>query len=182
MNRGLLLSAVLVLAVGGWAWGQCGCPPVDVDAPECYVSFQQCQKIEVGLRTHTPFSFLFICSPCCRPAGPQVHSWRVENLDGQLIYGETLRDSVRADSFSAVWDQRDGDGKYVSPGYYAVIVDTDEGEFVKHLRIVDRCQSFFSLFGFGSRCCSSRCEPEVTLEQYTEPCMPRPCTVSPCCP
>jgi len=182
VKRGLVLSVMLTVVVGGWALGQCWCPPEKVDAPECYVSFQQNQKIEIGLRVHAPFSFLFVCSPCCPPPGPKVYGWRVEDMDGRMIYGETFRDTMPADSFSAVWDQRDTDGELVAVGYYAVIVATDEGEFVKHLRIEDRCRFLFPLFSFGRRCCSSRCEPEVTLERFTEPCVPRPCTVTPCCP
>ncbi len=190
MKRGLLLSVVLSLAVGGWALAQCGCPPItQPEVPRCYVSFQQCQSIEVGLRVSSGFGFLFCCTPCCSPPAPQVLGWRVENLDGYVIYEVHLQHRVSATSFSAVWDQRDANGQLVAPGYYTVIVATDEGEFEKHLRILDRCQLFFPLFRFGTGCCSRPCEPEVTLQRYTEPCAPRswcaPCLprpVTPCCP
>ncbi|MFO8033547.1 MAG: hypothetical protein R6U88_00035 [Candidatus Bipolaricaulota bacterium] len=183
MKRGLLLSVAVSLALGGWAVAQCGCPPTpEPEAPSCYVSFQQCQSIEIGLKVSSGFGFLFCCSPCCSPPGPDVYGWRVEDLDGYMIYDESLQDPVPARSFSAVWDQRDTDGELVAPGYYTVIVSTDEGDYEKHLRVLDRCQSFFSLFRFGAGCCSTSCGPEVTLERYTERCAPSPCTVSPCCP
>ncbi len=190
MKRGLLLTVVLSMVVGGWAWAQCGCPPAPQrEVPGCYVSFQQCQSIEIGLKVSSGFGFLFCCSPCCAPPSPTVYGWRVESMDGYMIYDVHLHSPVLAGSFSAVWDQRDVDGELVSPGYYKVIVSTDEGDFEKHLRIMDRCQLFFPLFRFGTGCCSRSCEPEVTLERYTEPCVSRswcaPCQprpVTPCCP
>ncbi len=192
VKRGLLLSVMLSLALGGWALAQCGCPPSPQPyEPSCYVAFQQCQQIEIGLQVSQGFGFFFCCNPCCPPPEPSVTGWRVEARDGSLVYQQRLQHPVPAGSFSAVWDQRNGVGELVAPGFYNVIVTTDEGEFEKYVKILDRCQFFFPLLRIGSGCCYSACGPEVTLTRYIPPpqpcsccfpCFPSPCTVSPCCP
>lgn len=190
MKRAMILSLVLSMALGGWAMAQCSCLPTTQPAtPRCYVSFQQCQPIEVGLRMPRPFFPLFCCSPCAQPAAPYVIGWRVKTLEGALVYEHMLSAPASGSSFSAVWEQVDMDGQYVAPGYYEMIVVSQEDTYSKHLRILDRCQFVFPFFGFG--CCTSACGPEVSLSRYVPPrpastccmpCLPSPCFAHRCCP
>ncbi len=190
MKRAMILSLVLSMALGGWAMAQCSCLPTTRPAtPRCYVSFQQCQQIEIGLRTPRPFFPLFCCSPCAQPAAPNVVGWRVETLEGVLVYEQELYAPASGSSFSAVWDQVDMDGQQVAPGYYEVSVVTQDGIYSKHLRILDRCQFVFPFFSFG--CSTSACGPDVSLSRYVPPrppstccmpCLPSPCLPHPCCP
>lgn len=175
MKRELLLAIVLLMVVGGWASAQWCCSSTEEpQAPRCFESFRQCQKIEIGMRVPSGLSF-FCCTSSPTPVVPKVNGWWVEALDGTVIYQVRLQNPVPATAFSAVWAQTDCTGEEVAQGYYTVVVSTDEGAFKKHIRIVGRCQlllPFLSLF-----CFSPASEPEVTLASAMEPCVPAdPCT------
>lgn len=160
--------AVLILGLGIWgalAMAQ-GCAPCQpATEPSCYTAFWQGE--DVCFELVVPWS-LFCC--CC-PTQVQVTGWRVETLEGNVVYQQAFPEPVAPGKW--VWEQVDALGNPVEPGYYKIVVSTTSGEYANTVKIVAKpecCQPccfpffFFGCWGMWSKPCAvSWCEPYVKV-------------------
>jgi hypothetical protein len=163
MRRLFLLVLVLVGLVGVLARGDCNCSAQDPAAPLCYTAFFTCET--VLFRLVVPGEFLV--GPGISPS-PLITGWRIEKLDGTLVFQDLFPSVPLGAWYQMSWNQRDSHWNPVSPGYYRVVVrTTSAGEFVGYVQIVERPGLFScSPMRLCSRVCSPACgTPYVAIER-----------------
>lgn len=150
--RKVLLLVVLVLSVGlvgTTAAAQCGCAqPAQPNVPSCYTAYWA--GIDVSFKLVVPAEYF---SQCPMPETPLITGWRVEGLDGTIVYQKQFPDVPKGHYLVMTWNQKDSLGHSVAPGFYRLVVQTTSaGQFSNVVKIVSRS-------GLWWGCC---CCPQLT--------------------
>jgi len=175
MKRAALLAVVIVGLLGGLAAAQCDCAAgTDVERPPCYTAFWSGEQVRFKLVVPADY---FFCCPDCET--PLITGWRVEMLDGAILYEATF-DLPKGHWYVISWDQKDAWGSSVSEGYYKVVVaTTSAGEFVNYIKVTPCC------WGWGG-CCWPRlssCPCGIVIGQpYVKIFRPDRCLPTRCAP
>ena len=149
MRKAALLVVIFVGLASGLALAQCGCTEEATGRPPCYTAFWAGE--EVRFKLVVPADYFFCCESC---EAPLVTGWRVETLEGTIIYEETFAHAPKGHWYVMSWDQKDAWCIRGSPGFYKIIVQTiSAGEFENHIHI-----------GAAACCCGWCC------------CCPQPCS------
>lgn len=128
MQRVIGLGLLLIVAWGGVAFGQCDCAPTAVvEGPECYAGFWVTNPIEFKLVV--PGDYFFVCPTCPVPA---VAGWRVEAMDGTVVFQETY-DPSKGHYHEMMWLQTDTWGNQVPAGDYRLVIVTDVAGEISHM-------------------------------------------------
>jgi hypothetical protein len=132
-RRGLLIGLVgcllfgLVVTQCAWAIGSTSTSA----EPPCYKAFWPGQEIRFKLTV--PAEYFFACPDC---ETVLITGWWVESFDGGVIFFyASFDDAPKGHWYVASWDQRDGWGNPVSPGYYKLVIQTTVGEFLDFVYI-----------------------------------------------
>lgn len=172
MRRALALGTLLLMSLGvlGYGLGTSCCPPPN--EPCCYTSFWVGETVHFKLVV--PWGFF--C--CCCGDEELVTGWRIETLDGTVVYQYTFPEPVSPGT-EIQWDQKDANGNQVAPGFYNIVVTTTKGEYKTAIKIVEKdC----CCWGLWSRPCgASLCKPYIKVYRCPPPCAPcfipfLPCT------
>lgn len=152
----LAVAVLLVGLAGSAAAAQCGCPP-QANAPSCYTGYWA--GVDVSFKLVVPVGYF---SQCPMPETPLITGWRVEQLDGTIVYQNQFPDVPKGHYLVMTWNQKDSAGHRVAPGFYRLVVQTTTaGEFSNVLKIVARPS-----IGWGCCCCpqlaSCDCCPSFT--------------------
>ena len=100
-----------------------------------------------------PADYFFCCERC---EAPLVTGWRVETLEGTIIYEEAFTHAPKGHWYVMSWDQKNTCGVKVSTGSYKVVLETTSASEVKDtIQIV------------AIPCCCSRCICYPRLRSYT---------------
>ena len=168
MKRALVLLALGVVAIGSMAYGFSGpcCEPPS--EPCCYTSFwvgdPVCFKLVI------PFSFF-----CCTSSDELITAWKIETLDGILIYEHVFADPVPAGT-EFTWDQKDMSGQQVAAGFYNIVIATTKGEYKTAIKIVEKDPCCWKILR-SRPCGASLCKPYIKVYKCLVPCCePKPCT------
>lgn len=132
MKRALLLAVLVVGLIGVVASAQCGCgaPPVG-DELTCYTGYWL--GVDVGFKLVVPGEYF---SQCPVPETPFITGWRVEALDGTIIYQRQFPDMPKGHNYEMLWDQTDGNGNQVPVGIYRFVIQTTTaGEINNYVKI-----------------------------------------------
>jgi len=158
MRKAALLTVIVMMVglTGVMAAAQCDCNTVpEGEGPSCYTSYWAGVDVEFKLVVAAEY---FWCCPTC--ATPLITGWRVETLDGTIVYQEQFPDVPKGHYLEMVWDQRDTWCNRVPPGYYRLVIQTTSaGEFENYVQIVPRP----GYWGWCNCCC-----PQL----YSCPCCP----------
>ena len=131
MRRAVLLVVVSVGLASGLALAQCGCTEEATGRPACYTAFRSGE--EVRFKLVVPADYFFCCESC---EAPLVTGWRVESLEGTIIYEETFTDAPKGHWYVMSWDHKDAWCIRVSPSFYKIVVQTTSaGEFENYIHI-----------------------------------------------
>lgn len=135
MKRTVLLAVVIVGLIGIVATAQCGCTPLlEGEGPTCYTTYWA--GVDIAFKLVVPAEY-FSQNPV--PTTPLITGWRVETLEGTIVYQEQFPDVPKGHYLEMVWDQRDTWCNRVPPGYYRLVVQTTSaGEFENYVQIVPR--------------------------------------------
>ena len=132
MKRALLLVVLVVGLIGVVAAAQCGCDTPSVgDEPTCYTGYWL--GVDVGFKLVVPGEYF---SQCPIPQTPFITGWRVETVDGMVIYQQQFPDMPKGHNFEMLWDQTDGYCNQVPIGIYRLVIQTTTaGEFKNYVKI-----------------------------------------------
>ncbi len=118
MKRTVLLAVVIVGLIGIVATAQCGCTPLlEGEGPTCYTTYWA--GVDIAFKLVVPAEY-FSQNPV--PTTPLITGWRVETLEGTIVYQEQFPDVPKGHYLEMVWDQRDTWCNRVPPGYYRLVV------------------------------------------------------------
>ncbi|RLE36733.1 hypothetical protein DRJ12_04140 [Candidatus Acetothermia bacterium] len=137
MKKALILAVLVVGFLGVAGMAQCGCsqppvPPPAPNSPTCYTAYWAGEEIHFKL--HVPAEYFFT-SPT--PPTPLITGWRVEMLDGTVVYQDLFPDAAKGAWYEMVWNQRDMSCSLVPAGFYRIVVSTDSaGVYTAMVRIV----------------------------------------------
>ncbi len=126
-----LAVVVLLVGLGGTvAAAQCGCS--QPDTPRCYTAYWA--GTDVSFKLVVPAEYF---SQCPMPETPLITGWRVERLDGTIVYQDQFPDVPKGFYLVMTWDQQDAQSNPVAPGFYRIIVQTTTArEFSNFVRVV----------------------------------------------
>jgi len=132
VKRALLLAVLVIGLIGVVAVAQCGCDTPSVgDEPTCYTGYWL--GVDVGLKLVVPGEYF---SQCPIPQTPFITGWRVETVDGMVIYQQQFPDMPKGHNFEMLWDQTDGYCNQVPIGIYRLVIQTTTaGEFKNYVKI-----------------------------------------------
>ncbi len=119
MQKAALLVVIFVGLASGLALAQCGCTEEAIGRPSCYTAFWSGE--EVRFKLVVPADYFFCCESC---EAPLITGWRVETLEGTIIYEETFTHAPKGHWYVMSWDQNDACGIRVSAGFYKIVVET----------------------------------------------------------
>ncbi|MCD6321291.1 hypothetical protein J7L84_03490 [Candidatus Bipolaricaulota bacterium] len=174
MRRALLLVALATVILGSVALanGSC-CTTCATNVPCCYTAYWVGE--EVHFKLVIPFS-LFCCC-CCDGSKTLITGWHVEDMQGNVIYQETLPQPQDPCCYEMVWKQVDSQGNQVAAGFYKIVVETTTGNYSNYVKIVEKncCCCFFGLW--SRPCGASLCHPYVKLFHCPSCCV----SCWPCC-
>lgn len=131
MKRALVLAVLLVGLTSVLAAAQCGCfsQPVG-DEPVCYTGYWQ--GVDVGFKLVVPGEYFCQCPV---PETPLLTGWRVEALDGTIVYQEQFL-APKGHHHEMVWDQTDEQCNQVPLGIYRLVIQTTTaGEIYNYVKI-----------------------------------------------
>jgi hypothetical protein len=172
MKRALVLVALLTMAMGslGYGFGGACCP--EPEEPCCYTAFWVGETVYFKLVI--PFGFF-----CC-PTDELIVGWRIETLDGALVYEYTFTEPV-APGTEIQWDQRDLAGQQVAASFYNIVITTTKGEYRTAIKIVERTPCCWTILR-SKPCGVSFCKPYIKVYRRPSCCLPKPscCLPSPC--
>lgn len=123
MRRAIVLAVLVIGVIGVGALAQCGCaqpPAVNTDEPACYTAYWIGEEIRFKLSVPAEYFFTFPAPPT-----PLITGWRVEMLDGTVVFQELFPDVPKGAWYEMVWNQHDLSCGLVPPGYYRIVVSTD---------------------------------------------------------
>ena len=131
MKRALLLAVLVIGLMGVAATAQCTCFQAPVgDEPTCYTGYWL--GVDVGFKLIVPGEYF---SQCPVPETPFITGWRVEALDGTIIYQQQF-DMPKGHNYEMVWDQTDGHCNQVPVGIYRLVIQTTSaGEIKNYVKI-----------------------------------------------
>ncbi len=171
MKRALMVAVLVVGLAGVLATAHCGCfaPPVG-DEPICYTGYWQ--GVDVGFKLVVPAEFFFQCPT---PETPLITGWRVEALDGTIIYQKQFPNVPKGHHHEIVWDQTDGHCNQVPLGIYRLVIQTTTaGEVNNYVKI----QPWPAPMNCCTCCCTriDSCPCCISHSPYIEiaPCTGRP--------
>ena len=132
MKRALLLAVLVIGLIGVMATAQCGCDTPSVgDEPTCYTGYWL--GVDVGFKLVVPGEYF---SQCPVPETPFITGWRVETVDGMVIYQQQFPDMPKGHNYEMLWDQTDGYCNQVPIGIYRLVIQTTTaGEFKNYVKI-----------------------------------------------
>ncbi|MGY4706995.1 hypothetical protein ACVNPS_04485 [Candidatus Bipolaricaulota sp. J31] len=171
MKRAFVFAAMLAVVMGslGYGFGDSCCPPPD--EPCCYTSFWMgdpvCFKLVV------PFSFF-----CCCGDKELIVSWRIEALDGTLVYQHTYTTPISPGT-EIRWDQVDMAGQQVPAGFYNIVITTTEDEYRTAIKIVEKSPCCWTILR-SKPCGISFCKPYIKVYKCPSCCEPACCLPLPC--
>lgn len=146
MRRACMITLVVLALASGLVAGQCSCSDsVLGEAPPCYTTFRLGQ--EVRFKLVVPLDY-FMCCPASDT--PLITRWRVETMDGVIIYEEALR-AAKGHWYEISWDQRDSCRQRIAGGYYRIAIQTTSGEFFNYIQVGA------THWGWCDPCCVCRC-------------------------
>ncbi len=124
MRRAVVLAVLVIGVIGVGALAQCGgCsqpPAINAAEPACYTAYWIGE--EVHFKLSVPAEYFFTVPT---PPTPLITGWRVETLDGTVVFQDVFPDVPKGAWYEMVWDQRDLSCQLVPPGYYRIVVSTD---------------------------------------------------------
>lgn len=163
----------MTMGILGYGFGDSSCCPPPTE-PCCYTSFWMgdtvCFKLVV------PFS-LFCC--CCEEK-ELVTGWRIETMDGMVVYEYAFADPV-SPGYEIQWDQKDMAGQQVAAGFYNIVVTTTKDEYKTTIKIEEKDPCCWKVL--RSRPCGvSWCKPYIKVYRCPSCCLPKPscCFPFPC--
>ncbi len=136
MRKAVVLTVLAIGLIGAVGFAQCGCEQHPVASggkePTCYTSFWSGEEIHFKLIVPAEY---FFTSPT--PPTPLITGWRVEQLDGTVVFQDLFPDAPKGAWYEMVWNQRDLSCARVSPGYYRIVISTDSaGVYSAIIKIV----------------------------------------------
>jgi len=153
MRRCLPLVMVLVSLAGLVALADCGCAPQqDAGVPPCFTAVWTCETVLFQLVV--PGEYITASGS---PLPPLIAGWRIEKMDGTVVFQKLFPDVPLGAWYQMAWDQRDLSGHVVAPDYYRIVVQTSSGgDVTAFVQVVQRP----SLFSCTPTCLRSRaCVP-----------------------
>jgi hypothetical protein len=159
----LAMAVVLVGLVGVQVAAQCGCsqPAPSTGTPSCYTAYWA--GVDVSFKLVVPLEY-FMQSPV--PATPLITGWRVEQLDGTIVYQKQFPDLPKGHYLVMTWNQKNTQGHPAAPGFYRLVVQTTTaGEFSSVVKVVappgpcSWCCGCSRLV--SHECCPTYCSPYV---------------------
>ena len=165
MRKAALLVVIFAGLASGLALAQCGCTESAGDRPACHTTFWSGE--EVRFKLVVPADYFFCCESC---EAPLITGWRVETMEGAIVYQQTLSHAPKGHWYVMNWDQKDVWGMRVSAGFYKVIVETTSASEVENtIQIVAPpcCYSWCACYPrlHSCPCGISLCQPYVKLLQ-----------------
>ncbi len=172
MKRALVLVAVLTVAMGSLGYGFSGACCPEPEEPCCYTAFWTGETVYFKLVT--PFGFL-----CC-PSDELVVGWRIEALDGTVIYQYSYPSPVSPNT-EIQWNQVDMAGQQVPAGFYNIVVTTTKAEYKAAIKIVEKSPCCWTILR-SKPCGISFCKPYIKVYRRPSCCAPKPscCLPFPC--
>jgi len=167
VRRAVLLAVVIVGLTGGLAAAQCNCGAwTETGGPSCYTPYWAGE--EVTFKLVVPAEYFFCCPSC---ETPLITGWRVETMEGTIVYQKQFPDVPKGHYLKMAWDQKDSWYNRVPPGYYRIVVQTTSaGEFESYVQIVQRpccwgwcgccCPRLYSCY-----CCVPYGKPYVMIDR-----------------
>ncbi len=135
MKRAILFAVLVVVVIGGAVFAQCGCnqPPVPLgNGPTCYTAVWRGEDVHFKLNVPAEY---FFTSPT--PPTPLITGWRVETLNGTVVFQDLFPDVPKGAWYEMVWNERDSHCALVAPGYYRIVISTDSaGVYSTFVRLV----------------------------------------------
>ncbi len=136
MRKAIVLAVLVVSLLGVGALAQCGCnqPPAATsnNGPACYTAVWMGEDVHFKLEVPAEY---FFTSPT--PPTPLITGWRVERMDGTVVYQDLFPDVPKGAWYEMVWNERDSHCNPVSPGFYRIVISTDSaGVYSTFVRLV----------------------------------------------
>jgi len=126
MKKAIVLVGLIIGLVGVAALAQ------GSSEPSCYTAFWRGEEIHFKLVVPVEY---FFTSPT--PPTPLITGWRVERLDGTVVFQDLFPDVPKGAWYEMVWNERDSTCNLVPPGYYRIMVSTDSaGVYTTIIKIV----------------------------------------------
>ncbi len=135
MKRAIVLAILVIGVIGGAVFAQCGCnqPPAPAgNKPACYTAVWRGKDVHFKLNVPAEY---FFTSPT--PPTPLITGWRVERLDGTVVFQDLFPSVPKGAWYEMVWNERNSHCTLVAPGYYRIIISTDSaGVYSTIIKIV----------------------------------------------
>lgn len=125
MRKAALLAVIVVGLASGLA--PCGFTEQALAGPSCYTAFWPGEAVRFKLVVPAEY---FLCGGGCET--PLITGWRVETLEGTIVYEEPFAHAPKGHWYVMTWNQKDACRLRVPPGFYRVVVETAQAGGFEH--------------------------------------------------